>query len=252
MMGTMFLTVLFFVNLWGYSELKAAFAITPIPLMAMLVSPVVGRLSDRLAPRAFGVPALILMAGGLWAMSGLPAEPDFWDAAWRLAIVGVGVGMTFPAVSIGSMGSIRGQELGLGSGIVNMSRQVGFAIGIALFVAVFTGVIDNRIADARKDVSKISAGLSRPQRAQVDRAAFFDPSNPNAKRTAARTPVQERARVAVDEQVRDAYGVTFRVGAWITLLAIPFSLTMRRKPSDIQPEGAPAEGRTAAAAAAAG
>ena len=52
------------------------------------------------------------------------------------------MGATFPAVTIGSMGSIPGQELGLGSGIVNMSRQVGFAVGVALFVAVFTGTIE--------------------------------------------------------------------------------------------------------------
>ena len=64
----------------------------------------------------------------------------------------------FPAVTIGSMGSIRGQELGLGSGIVNMSRQVGFAIGVALFVAVFTGAIDDRVADARQEVREHRPG----------------------------------------------------------------------------------------------
>ena len=75
--------------------------------------------------------------------------------------MGVGVGATFPAVSIGSMGSIKGQELGLGSGIVNMSRQVGFAIGVALLVAVFTGTIDNQIASARKEVSALDRADAR-------------------------------------------------------------------------------------------
>jgi len=105
-----------------------------------------------------------------------------------------------PAVSIGSMGSIRGQELGLGSGIVNMARQVGFAIGVALFVAVFTGA------------AQAGAGHA---------------------------------------ELRDAYADTFRVGAFVVLLAIPFSLTMRRKPSDVQREQAP-EAREAAVVAAAG
>ena len=68
-----------------------------------------------------------------------------------LILMGAGAGATFPAVSIGSMGSITGQELGLGSGIVNMSRQVGFAVGVALLVAVFTGTIDNQLqARARR------------------------------------------------------------------------------------------------------
>ena len=47
MMGTLFMTVLVFVNLWGYSELEAALAITPVAVIAMLVSPVVGRFANR-------------------------------------------------------------------------------------------------------------------------------------------------------------------------------------------------------------
>ena len=78
MMGTLFLTVLLFVNLWGYTELEAALAITPVAVTAMLVSPLVGRFANRLSPRAFGVPALIVMAIGVYSLSTLPAEPDFW------------------------------------------------------------------------------------------------------------------------------------------------------------------------------
>ena len=52
MMGALFMIVLAFVNLWGYSEIEAALAITPVAIMAMLVSPLVGRLSDRVPPRA--------------------------------------------------------------------------------------------------------------------------------------------------------------------------------------------------------
>jgi MFS family permease len=190
MMGTLFMTVLAFVNLWEYSELEAALAVTPVPLMAMIVSPIVGRLSSRVPPRVFGVPALIVMSAGLWAMSGLPVEPSLGRVVWPLALVGAGVGATFPAVSIGSMGAVQGQELGLASGIVNMSRQVGFAIGIALLVAVFTGQVGDQM------------------------------SNP--------------------ENVRDAYGAAFRVAALVTLLAIPFSLTMRRSPVQVAAAQAPA------------
>jgi MFS family permease len=190
MMGTLFMTVLAFVNLWGYSELEAALAVTPVPLTAMVVSPIVGRLSSRVPPRVFGVPALVVMSLGLWALSGIPVEPSLWRAVWSLALVGAGVGATFPAVSIGSMGAVQGQELGLASGIVNMARQVGFAVGIALLVAVFTGAVGD------------------------------DVTNP--------------------EVVRDAYGAAFRVAALVTLLAIPFSLMMRRSPVQVAAAEVPA------------
>jgi EmrB/QacA subfamily drug resistance transporter len=245
MMGTLFMGVIAFVNLWGYSELKAALAVSPVPVMAMLTSPLVGRFSERLAPRAFGVPALLVMAAGLLGLSGIPAEPSLWSAIWPLALVGLGVGATFPAVSIGSMGSIRGQELGLGSGIVNMSRQVGFAIGVALLVAVFTGTIDGHLAHARKQVAVLTRdkGLTPAERAHLRKIVFVDPSNPGAERLEPRTPTERQAQHIVNEQVRDSYGVAFRVAALVTLLAIPFSLTMRRRPTEAH---APAEAAVAA------
>ncbi len=247
MMGTLFLTVLLFVNLWRYSELEAALAITPVPAMALLVSPIVGRFSDRLAPRVFGVPALLVMAVGVYSLSTLPPEASFWAAFWRLALVGLGVGATFPAVSIGSMGSIRGQELGLGSGIVNMARQVGFAIGVAVFVAVFTGAVDDRVGEARGKVSALEreSALSPSERRTLERVAVPNQAEPSAERPEPRTRVEARARRVVDEELSDAYGAAFRVGAFVVLLAIPFSWTMRGKPSDFQAQPA------AAAAAAA-
>ena len=249
MMGTLFMIVLFFVNLWGYTELEAALAITPVALMAMLVSPVVGRFANRLRPWQFGVPALFVTALALFAISGLPAEPSFASSAWRLALFGIGVGVMFPAVMIGSMGSIRGQELGLGSGIVNTARQVGFAIGVALFVAVFTGTIDNNIADARKGVTTLEREAPPATRERLQQVAFFDPENPGAGRPSARTPLERRAQEVVDEEVRDAYSSAFLVGALVLLLAIPFALTMRRNPSDVHGQEPAAEEPVPVAAA---
>jgi hypothetical protein len=182
----------------------------------------------------------------LFSLAGLPAEPDFWSGVWRLALLGLGVGAMFPAVTIGSMGSIRGQELGLGSGIVNMSRQVGFAIGVALFVAVFTGAIDNRVAEARQEVAGLTreSGLSAAQEKRLDSTAFANPDDPFAERPAPRTPIEKEARAIVNEEISDAYGAAFTAGALVTLLAFPFALTMRRKPGDVH------EGPAATAAAA--
>jgi hypothetical protein len=141
----------------------------------------------------------------------------------------------FPAVTIGSMGSIRGQELGLGSGIVNMGRQVGFAIGVALFVAVFTGSIDDRVAEARQEVASVTRaeGLSSTQERHLQQTAFANPDDPFAERPAPQTPTEEQARTIVNEEVRDAYGAAYRVGGLVILLAFPFTLTMRLKPGDV-------------------
>ena len=172
------------------------------------------------------MPALFVMAVGIYSLSTLPAEPSFWGAFWRLALVGVGVGATFPAVSIGSMGAIRGQELGLGSGIVNMARQVGFAIGIALFVAVFTGSVDDRVAEARGKVAALEQKSELVAGAAPQRWSDVRPEPGRSVRRAAGAPHAGRGAGAhvVNEELSDAYGAAFRVGAFVVLLAIPFSL----------------------------
>ena len=59
-------------------------------------------------------------------------------------------------------------------------------------------------------------------------------------------PSASQTREIVTEETRDAYGKAFLVGGFVVLLGIPFSLTMRRGPSDVH------RGSEVAPAAAAG
>jgi len=145
-MGPLFLAVIAFVDLWGYSQIEAALAISPIALLGVLVSPLVGRVADRVQPRVVAIPSLLLMVAGLVWLGAFPERPDYLAVLPALALLGIGIGAIFPATSVGAMGSISGQELGLGSGIVNMARQLGFALGIATLVAVFTGAVADGVA----------------------------------------------------------------------------------------------------------
>ena len=148
----------------------------------MVVSPVVGRLSTRVAPRAFGVPALLVMAAALFALSTLAGGAVLLGARRGGSRCSAsGWARPSPPSTIGSMGSIRGQELGLGSGIVNMARQVGFAIGIALFVAVFTGTIDDERAPG--------PGAHRAAALPAPATAAESPREIHSARTSCATPI---------------------------------------------------------------
>jgi EmrB/QacA subfamily drug resistance transporter len=233
-MGPLFLAVIAFVNLWGYSALEAAFAITPIPLMGMLVSPLVGRVADRIPPRVIGIPALLCMAAGVLWLSTFPAEPSYLPILPALVLMGIGMGAFFPAVSVGAMGSISGQELGLGSGIVNMARQVGFALGVAVLVAVFTGALKDDVPPARAEAAQAvrSAGYDQARGDAVVRRAFANPTEDTGGRFAPRGPVERRVADIADEAARDSFASGFRVAGLAVLFAIPFALAMRRRPAE--------------------
>jgi hypothetical protein len=233
-MGPLFLSVLAFVNMWGYSQLDAALAVSPIPLVGMVVAPLVGRRADKLPPRVIGFPALAIMAFGVAWLSDLPARPDYVQVLPALILMGVGMGATFPAINVGAMGSISGQELGLGSGIVNMSRQVGFALGVAILVSVFTGVAKDHFTTARAEAATIAkkAGYTPRQQSRLVRRTFDPERVEKGEPFKPRNRVERAAAGSARDAVRDAFAAGFRVAALAVLLAVPFSLTMRRRPAD--------------------
>ena len=158
--GSLLLLSLVFTNLWGYEPIEAGLALLPVPLCGLLVWPFVGRAADTRPPGELAKPALIAMAVGMLWVSFLPATAD---GAWTyiqilpgLALIGVGMGIGFPALNVGAMGAVAGPEVGLASGVLNTARQLGAALGVALLVATFGGALhahmswfaDERIEDA--------------------------------------------------------------------------------------------------------
>jgi EmrB/QacA subfamily drug resistance transporter len=233
-MGPLFLAVIAFVSMWDYTALEAALAVSPVALLGMAVSPLVGRFADRVPPRAIAVPGIAVMALGLLWLAGLPAEPDYLEVVAPLTLMGIGMGAVFPAVSVGTMGSIPGQELGVGSGIVNMSRQVGFALGVAILVAVFTGVVDDRAPDARQRAGAVleRTGYPEERRGELLRRALGPRAQEGAEGFDPRTAAEREVARLGAGAARDAYASGFRVAALIVLLAAPFALAMRRRPAD--------------------
>ncbi len=53
-----------------------------------------------------------------------------------MIITGIGVGLTLPALMSTAAASLPPSSFATGSGVVNMLRQVGFAVGVAMLVAV--------------------------------------------------------------------------------------------------------------------
>ncbi|HEX8065086.1 MAG TPA: MFS transporter [Thermoleophilaceae bacterium] len=233
-MGQLFMMVLLLTDLWGYSQLEAAFAIAPIPFLGLLVAPLVGRLADRVPPRVLGIPAMLGMAGGLVWLASAPAEPHYLHVLPALVLTGASMGAGFPAINVGAMAAVRGPELGLGSGIVNMSRQIGFSVGVALLVAVFTGAIDDNVGEARATAARetAAAGYAPGAREGLLRRAFTNPAEDGHRQLDPHNAVERRVERLADGAARDAFASAFRVAGLCVLLSVPFALLMRRRPSD--------------------
>ena len=139
--GTFLILVVFLVSVLGYSELKAALALTVMPLTALFIAPVVGRLNDRFGPRIFAAVGAGFFVVGLVLLAQLGGDTQLVDVLWRALFVGAGIGFSMPTLSAAAMGSLPPQVRGVGAGSLNTLRQVGFTLGVAVLVAIFSHTV---------------------------------------------------------------------------------------------------------------
>jgi EmrB/QacA subfamily drug resistance transporter len=130
--------VLFLTGVWGYSALKAGFALTPGPIAAALCAPVAGRLADRFGQRVIAVPGSLLFGGGalLLALSTGSGEHYVTDYLPGILLAGAGIGFTLPAFGSAAVAELPPARFATGSGVAACFRQLGAVVGVAGLVVV--------------------------------------------------------------------------------------------------------------------
>jgi EmrB/QacA subfamily drug resistance transporter len=156
--GTFLLVVIFMVSVLGYSELRAALALTVMPVIALVIAPNAGRLADRIGPRVPAAIGAAFFAVGLVLLAQLNGSATVVQIMWRIAFIGVGMGFAMPTLSAASMASLPPQVRGVGSGSLNTLRQIGFTLGVAVLVAILTHTVAiNAQAATRQSVAYVMA-----------------------------------------------------------------------------------------------
>lgn len=247
-LGALLMLSLVFIDLWGYTPLEAGFALTPVPLCGLIAWPVAGRTAGRVAPRVVAVPALLAVAAGLLWLSLLPAiagsAVDYLTVLPGLLLVGLGMGISFPAINVGAMSAVAGPRAGIGSGVLNTARQLGGALGVAVLVAVVVGVGSIGASSLRGDVEDLARDYAIPEAtadAVIGRSLqdYYGLSDERQDPIGFDERVAERAAATA----RDGFAWAFRVAALAVLIAVLFARRM-------DGGGVPARAPAAAAASA--
>ena len=137
--GAMLLSiVLWEQGTWGWSALKSGLAIAPGPLLVPIVSLLIaGRLIQRFGPAPVIAAGLLSFAAGSawWAMAA-SLEPSYATVIGGMALIGAGTGLCLPTMMGTATGALPASSFATGSGVINMIRQTGMAVGVAAFVAI--------------------------------------------------------------------------------------------------------------------
>jgi MFS family permease len=138
MFGTFFLGSLYLKGVLGYSSMGIGLAFLPTTLfMAAMSIRFTEPLVTRFGARPVMIGGLGLIAVGLADFAFAPVHADY--AVHVLPVVtllGIGAGLTFPALMTLAMSGVRPEDAGLASGLVNTTGQVGCALGLAVLAAL--------------------------------------------------------------------------------------------------------------------
>lgn len=119
------------------SPSKAGLFMMTLPLCMLLVSPLAGRLYDRIGSRMPTTAGLIAVAIGYFLVSKLGIDSTPRVIVPSLVLVGIGFGFFETPNSSSIMGSVSDRRLGTASAMIGTLRTVGQSAGLALGGAIF-------------------------------------------------------------------------------------------------------------------
>src|SRR5579859_8033832 len=157
-MFAMFLYLTLYIqDVLGFEPLQAGLRFLPITVISFVVAPISGRLSVRVPVRALLGIGLLLVSGGLLAMTAVDAGSGWATLIPGFVLAGAGIGMINPPLASTAVGVVHHSRSGMASGINNTFRQVGIATGIAGLGAVFQHAVTS------KTLSTLSASAAGRQ-----------------------------------------------------------------------------------------
>jgi EmrB/QacA subfamily drug resistance transporter len=160
MFGMFYFLSQFLQEVLGFSPIRAGLAFLPMTALVFGVSRLSARLLSRLPPAplmlAGAVPVLIAMG---W-LSRLTVHTGYLAGVLvPLLLFGAGMGLAFVPLTTVSLAGVRPEDSGAASSMVNVTQQVGGALGLAVLVTVFGTA-------SRHAAASLPAGLGAAARAR--------------------------------------------------------------------------------------
>ncbi len=148
-----FLLSLYLQYIKGLSPLVSGLVLIFAPVVMTVMSPVAGRLSDRVEPRLPASAGMLLTALGLGLLSRLTSATPLAYLVITLLISGLGFALFSSPNTNAVMGAVQARDYGVASGILATMRLTGQTLSMAiamLFFALYLGQvrITPRVFDA--------------------------------------------------------------------------------------------------------
>ncbi|RQN08397.1 DHA2 family efflux MFS transporter permease subunit [Aeromicrobium camelliae] len=127
----------------GWTPTESGMLLIPMAVVTGVMAPIVGRFTDRVAPRLLTSVGFGASAVGLVLMSRfLTPDSPVWGLLLVMALIGFGNAFLWSPLAATATRNLPMSSAGAGSGVYNATRQVGAVLGSAAIAAA----IESRLA----------------------------------------------------------------------------------------------------------
>jgi predicted MFS family arabinose efflux permease len=134
--GVTIFTAVFLEVVQGRSAQTTGLILLVQPAVMSVVTPLSGRLSDRVGTRGLSVVGMLLAAVGTIQLALFSVSSPAWQVAAGLGTLGLGLAIFSTPNFSAIMGSVDRSEIGVASGLFTTSRFCGMGVSIAILGAI--------------------------------------------------------------------------------------------------------------------
>src|SRR3954463_6098938 len=136
--GSIFVLPIFLQNLHGLTANQTGMVILPGAIASAVTMAFVGKNANRLDARATVTIGAFLFFIAMYMLSRMTLVSGPEETFWPLILRGVGLGLIFVPLTGATMAELTVQELPQGTGMFNLTRQLGGSLGIAIMATLLT------------------------------------------------------------------------------------------------------------------
>jgi len=137
----------------GYSSLMIGKTMFVTGLCMFFTAPLAGRLMTRVDPRLMIATGFVFFAIGTYQASFVTVDWDFWELLWPQIFRGVGLMLSMVPINNLALGTMPPHKIKNASGLFNLMRNLGGAVGLALINTLLDKRMDLHLERLRESVT---------------------------------------------------------------------------------------------------
>ena len=118
-----------------------------------LTAPIAGRLMTRVDPRYMLMAGFLSFAAGTYWMTYLTRDWDFWELFWPQVFRGVGLMISMIPINNIALGTLPPERVKNASGLFNLTRNLGGAVGLAALTTILNDRTDLHLARLHESIT---------------------------------------------------------------------------------------------------